>query len=278
MKQLFFFIILLSTWLKLDAQDVYSFENSARFADYLLQSGRYSMAAAEMERLVFLKPDSLLLKTALLDCYALDKNFEAIERRTLQFPKQTAFDDTLFFNYRIWAALKQKNGQLSSYLKSTAAPLSETSRKYYLAWQSLLENDISQAFTFVPLDALQIPEVRGLNETCLKAARLKRKSPALAACLSGIVPGSGKWYAGERKDAVIGFITIGMMAYQAFRGFKKDGTSSVYGWISAGLGTGFYLGNIYGSARSAKRYNARKFKTLLPDIENNFKRFPVSAP
>jgi len=157
-------------------------------------------------------------------------------------------------------------------------PVSENARRYYLAWQAILLNDVSSAINSVPRDALHIPEVLVLNETCIKASQLKRKSPALAACMSGIIPGSCKWYAGERKDAVIGFISIGMMAYQAYRGFKKEGTSSVYGWISAGLGTGFYLGNIYGSARSAKRYNARKFKTLLPDIENNFRRFPVSAP
>lgn len=277
MKQFILLSLLLVACFKLGAQDLYSFENSLRFADYLLQSGRYSMAAAEMERLVFLKPDSLPLKTALLDCYALDRNYEAIERRSLQFPSQNPFNDTLFFNYRIWASLKQQKGQPDVYLKQVSGPLSENARKYYNSWQALLLNDVSSALSSVPLDALQIPEVKALNETCLKASELKRKSPALAACMSGIIPGSGKWYAGERKDAVIGFISIGMMAYQAYRGFKKDGTSSVYGWISAGLGTGFYLGNIYGSARSAKRYNARKFKTLLPDIENNFRRFPVSA-
>jgi len=277
-KYLSVFIILINASLKLGAQDLYSFENSARFADYLMQSGRYNMAAAEMERLVFLKPDSLPLKTALLDCYALDKNYEAIERRSLQFPIQNPFNDTLFFNYRIWASLKQQKDLPHAYLKQVNMPVSENARRYYLAWQAILLNDVSSAINSVPRDALHIPEVLVLNETCIKASQLKRKSPALAACMSGIIPGSGKWYAGERKDAVIGFISIGMMAYQAYRGFKKDGTSSVYGWISAGLGTGFYLGNIYGSARSAKRYNARKFKTLLPDIENNFRRFPVSAP
>ncbi len=278
MKYLSLFIILINASLKLGAQDLYSFENSARFADYLMQSGRYNMAAAEMERLVFLKPDSLPLKTALLDCYALDKNYEAIERRSLQFPSQNTFNDTLFFNYRIWASLKQQKDLPNAYLKQVNMPVSENARRYYLAWQAILLNDVSSAINSVPRDVLHIPEVLALNETCMKASQLKRKSPALAACMSGVIPGSGKWYAGERKDAVIGFISIGMMAYQAYRGFKKDGTSSVYGWISAGLGTGFYLGNIYGSARSAKRYNARKFKTLLPDIENNFRRFPVSAP
>jgi hypothetical protein len=278
MKKLTLFSLLLIACFKLVAQDLYSFENSARFTDYLILSGRYTMAAAEMERLVFLKPDSLQLKTALLDCYALDQNYEAIERRSLQFPSQGPMHDTLFFNYRVWASLKQQSGQLNAQLKTSYAPVSENARKYYLSWQALLMNDVSSAIKFVPRDALHIPEVKALNETCLKASNIKRKSPALAACMSGIIPGSGKWYAGERKDAVIGFISIGMMAYQAFRGFKKDGTSSVYGWISASLGAGFYLGNIYGSSRSAKRYNERQFKTIIPDIENNFKRFPISAP
>jgi hypothetical protein len=249
------FIFLVSS-IALNGQDLYTFENTARFADYLMQSGRYSMAAAEFERLVFLKPDSLRLKTNLLDSYALDRNFEAIMRRAMQFQMQNAFEDTLFTNYRIWSLLKQDNRPINTIQFSNTEAISKTAKKYYWAWQELMNQHVLKAQENIPKNALYIPEVALLNETCTKA---------------------GKWYAGDRKDAVIGFVTIGMMAYQAYRGFKKDGTSSVYGWISAGLGAGFYLGNIYGSARSAKRYNDRKFKTLQPDFESNFKRFPCAT-
>jgi hypothetical protein len=271
------FILLVSS-IALNGQDLYTFENSARFADYLMQAGRYSMAAAEFERLVFLKPDSLRLKTNLLDSYALDRNFEAIMRRAMQFQKQNAFEDTLFTNYRIWSLLKQDNRPINTIQFSNTETISETAKKYYWAWQELMNQQVLKAQENIPKNALYIPEVALLDETCTKAASLRLKNKALAACMSAIVPGSGKWYAGERKDAVIGFVTIGMMAYQAYRGFRKDGTSSVYGWISAGLGAGFYVGNIYGSARSAKRYNDRKFKTLQPDFESNFKRFPCATP
>jgi hypothetical protein len=277
MKQITVGLFLIAFSFSLSAQDLYTFENTARFADYLIQSGRYSMAAVEIERMVFLKPDSLGLKTKLLDCYALDKDFSAIERRSQQFCRKSSTEDTLFFNYSIWSALKKATNETELVKIGELNPISKTAQNYYLAWQALLNNDVSVATALIPSDALHIPEVMALNETCLKAWSVKRKSPALAACMSGIIPGSGKWYAGERKDAVIGFISIGMLAYQAFRGFKKDGTSSVYGWISAGLGAGFYLGNIYGSARSAKRYNQRQFKKLQPDIENNFRRFPLST-
>jgi hypothetical protein len=45
--------------------------------------------------------------------------------------------------------------------------------------------------------------------------------------------------------------------WQAYRGFSKSGKNSVYGWVFASLATGFYIGNIFGSHKSAKKYNKK---------------------
>jgi len=103
---------------------------------------------------------------------------------------------------------------------------------------------------------------RGLNQ--------KRRSPFLAGMFSAIMPGSGKYYTGEWKDGILGTIMIGGLAWQAYRAFNKKGTESAYGWITASIGFGFYIGNIYGSAKSAKRFNKNKNDEILNDAKKIF--------
>lgn len=97
--------------------------------------------------------------------------------------------------------------------------------------------------------------------------RLKSKKVWVARGLSVVVPGAGKVYAGQWKDGLITLATVGVMGWQAQRGFAAKGTHSVYGWITGTMGFGYYLGGIYGAGRAARVQNARvhqpiKEKTL----------------
>jgi hypothetical protein len=96
----------------------------------------------------------------------------------------------------------------------------------------------------------------------------------LAMAMSTIVPGTGRFYTGDWKDAIISMITIGVTGYQAYRGFTIKGTKSAYGWVYGTIATGFYLGNIYGSFSSAKRYNKRKSEKLDQKIDGAFYMAP----
>jgi len=84
---------------------------------------------------------------------------------------------------------------------------------------------------------------------------IRYKSPFKAGLMSGVIPGSGKFYTKNWQDGVIAFIFVTANAWQSYRGFKKHGTKSAYGWIFGTLSAGFYIGNIFGSVKSAKRYN-----------------------
>ncbi len=83
---------------------------------------------------------------------------------------------------------------------------------------------------------------------------LPRKSSVLAAVLSAILPGSGYVYAGHSRDGITAFLINGLAAAGAATGFYQ-GNLAVSG-IVAGVGLPFYLGNIYGSANAAKKWNA----------------------
>ncbi len=101
-----------------------------------------------------------------------------------------------------------------------------------------------------------------LLELVSQAEGFKRKSPALAAVMSTLLPGSGKLYTERYWDALASFLTVGFSGHHAWAGFKRNGTRSVTAWIHTIVGAYFYLGNIYGSAASAKLYNDGQTENL----------------
>lgn len=85
----------------------------------------------------------------------------------------------------------------------------------------------------------------------------KYRKPGVAMALSTVVPGLGKVYAGRWKDGIMSFVFVGVSAFQAYRAFNQVGIKTTRGWIFATLGTGFYVGNIYGSFHAARLRNKR---------------------
>lgn len=78
------------------------------------------------------------------------------------------------------------------------------------------------------------------------------KSPALAALLSLIVPGSGRIYAGRTWDGIFGFMMFAMPAAST-AGAYRDGHQIRFP-IYATAAAIIYGGEIYGAWRSAKYY------------------------
>ncbi len=91
------------------------------------------------------------------------------------------------------------------------------------------------------------------------------KSPLTAAILSTVVPGLGKIYTQEYSDGVFAFITVGLLGYLAYANFHAN--HNFRGWLFSALGTGFYGGNIYGSAASAQIYNAKISFQFFDDLK-----------
>ncbi len=106
-----------------------------------------------------------------------------------------------------------------------------------------------------------------------EAAHLSTKSPALAAGLATIFPGSGKLYLGRPMDALMALLTSGVTVWQAYEQFDKDGVESTTGWIYGGLGVMFYGGNIYGSYVGARIYNHHQQDIMDAKIEAHIRVF-----
>jgi hypothetical protein len=146
--------------------------------------------------------------------------------------------------------------------------LNKEEKLYYQAYSYLLENEFKKAQQ-LKSESQVIMDSR-LAALISETETIKHKHPALAAGMSALIPGLGKFYTGDWKDAIIALVTVGVTGYQSYRGFNRNGINSGYGWIYGSLAAGFYLGNIYGSASSAKRFNKREIDKVAQRIRHSF--------
>jgi hypothetical protein len=77
--------------------------------------------------------------------------------------------------------------------------------------------------------------------------RRKKKSPVIAGVLSGIIPGSGKFYSGKRGEAISAFIATTGLGLVTRENYRKSGLNN---FKTIFFGTAFvfsYAANIYGA-------------------------------
>lgn len=79
------------------------------------------------------------------------------------------------------------------------------------------------------------------------------KSPLLAGALSAVVPGSGQAYAGNPRDGLAALLVNGL--FIAGTAVAIDQKNYATAAVVGGIGLPFYLGNIYGAANAANKWN-----------------------
>jgi tetratricopeptide (TPR) repeat protein len=90
------------------------------------------------------------------------------------------------------------------------------------------------------------------------------KSETLAGALSALVPGSGYVYAGRYGDGAMAFIVNALFIAGTLVAVHQE-NYAVAG-IVGGIGLPFYIGNIYGSAAAARKWNI----TVRRDVRDRF--------
>jgi len=97
--------------------------------------------------------------------------------------------------------------------------------------------------------------------------RHKAKSPVIAGLVSGIIPGSGKFYSGKKGEAISSFIATCGLGLVTFENYKRSGLKN-YKTILFGTAFAFsYAANIYGAVLSVNiaesEYNENIKNTIL---------------
>jgi len=249
MKISFIFIILiLVSFSKSFSQNIFNEDNTFKFAKYLFDNTEYKFASEEFNRLAFLCPENKEYKLFLLKSYRLSENYtEAIsvyqkfDFNTNQLNEE--FAKNLFLNNDF--------NKLNSFLNENDSINIEL-KNNLLTSCYLIEKKYDSAFMFAKTKQLINNDLLKLSELSVK---VKYKKTIIASSLSLILPGTGKIYTGNWKDGMFSLSLIAANSFLAYRGFSNKGIKSVYGWTFASIAFGFYIGNIYGSVQSAKKYN-----------------------
>ncbi len=253
------------------AQNLFDLQHTKLFADYLYQSGQYNLAAEECERWLFMQPENDTAALLLLQSYRKEGLYQqGISKVKIIFPDFEKMNTTIAKEFSILLLLNRNFAEADSFLINETS-FSNVDRDYLLMNKNLmmknwkiaediyLRNNNSDSRAFAPYSIV----FNNYKE-------LPHRYASLAMTMSTIVPGAGKIYSGDWKDALFSMLLIGTSGFQAYRGFQKNGIESAYGWIFGGFSAALYLGNIYGSYKSAKDFNHRHENELLKKTTDLF--------
>ena len=92
------------------------------------------------------------------------------------------------------------------------------------------------------------------------------KNPKTALFLS-ILPGAGYYYTGYKQTALSSFLVNGLLAYATISNIRNENTGMAI--LTGVFNLSFYISNIQGASKSAKKYNLNKENLLKQKLNNN---------
>jgi hypothetical protein len=251
------------------AQNIFDPNHTRKYADHLMASGQYELATKELERLHFFAGANDTIKTNLMRAYRLSNHpnlafqkANVLYPELLQMPILPAFEYAkICFTLEKWDDGSAFWNNSKSFKKEDAAVFEAT--KY------VFTNKLDKAKSILALPTYQTNETWKAYNEVFKST-LTRKKPFAAGFLSALVPGLGRVYTKDWKDGLLSFIFTASMGVQTYRNFNKHGFNNPRGYIYGAIGTGFYLGNIYGSVKSAQNYNLKQLDKTKHEISAIF--------
>ncbi len=242
------------------------------FINHLMNEKEYSSALLEIERLHFtrksLSPTLYLKKFQCLRglgrhekaLYEYETNTPTDIKNTPEIIFEAAKTNYLLTNYPATIELTQKiNSTTPLFTKArTLQALSLAREKNY--------DESKNIFTKLSTAHPEEASLKSNIATIDKLINSKEKKPAIARILS-IIPGAGYLYAGHKGSAATSLFINSLLVYATYTSIKNEnyGVAGVMGFFSLS----FYIGNISGAGRSAKRHNEKNANNIISEIERN---------
>jgi len=265
-------LIWFSVLTNLSAQDLLDYGNSLKYANYLFSTRQYDLSSIEFERVVFMEPTDTLAKLKLIKSYRYSGKIETARERLSAFfpgyPDLLPGDFSVEFLKLSFSANNYREGY--DFLLNNKTIPDETRAEYHLGILAA-QNRWTEAKSFADryrylMDKSE--KFHSLNEICVNGLNTRYRKPWLAASLSAVIPGTGKIYSGNWKDAVFSFLLITGTSWLAYNSIHNNGFN-LESVLIGSAALGFYSANVYGSYKSASHYNQsinQSFRNQVHDI------------
>ena len=223
------------------------------FADSLFARQEYYRAITEYQRSYYNDGDKDYCHFMIRNCYWLGEDYTGL----IEYLKGCS--DPVDHIYYSFAHLRNNRPDLALILNANLAnPLQKT---LYCLSCSYLGKEKEVEENLKKINEREYQDIKAkLGKLNQELKEQHYKSPYLAGGLA-IVPGLGYAYAGALQTSISAFITNLLIWGSVFELGKKELYFS--SGALAVVGTGFYLGNIYGSVNFAARNNNNKRKNII---------------
>lgn len=247
-----------------------------QLGDAFMAEGEYYRAITEYKKYLILFPEGVQLDNALFQtgrAYFLgleyDAAVQAFSELRSRFPASPHAVEAAYLagvcNSRLGRPDKAATAFEAAAASTTAPAVASRAR----LGRSLLEFDrgnMSGASDQLQRFMADFPadERAGKVQTALTLLpddnELPRKSPLAAGILAAILPGSGHIYADHYGDGATAFLLNGLFIAGTVVAIRQE-NYAVAGVVGV-IGLPFYLGNIYGAANAASKWNLAVRKEL----------------
>lgn len=252
-KKAFFISFFTIVCVGIKAQDLFDYQHSKEYANFLYQDGQYQLAEKEYMRVVFFKKDDTLSWEKMLRSAQYQHQFEVSLKYVNLYQARVGEIPSLLRIAQVYSLIHLNDfPQLSTVLWQAKGTLSPYEIVYFQSVAYVMQNQWEQINMTSETNHAGIHFVREAKNAYVATTK---KSPFLAGAMSTVIPGLGKVYTNRWKDGVFSFVLFAASAWQSYRGFDKYGVNSVFGWTFGAFAAGVYAGNIYGSVKSAHTYN-----------------------
>ena len=253
------------------SQNLLDYSNSLKYADYLFKTNQYKLAAVEFERVVFLEPKDTLSKLKLIQsCRYLTDYKTALIKIENYFPCSLNNLPKEFSEEYVRNMLYENQFQKAYGFLQTNRTLNIGIKTEYQLGIFILQYQWTEARRFADehIDVLDKTErFDNLNSIINHGLNTRYKSPLLAGSISAIVPGGGKAYSGHWIDAIYSFLFVTTSSWLTYKSYQKNGFSFNSALIGS-VALTFYSANIYGSVKSAKKYNQKINQSFRNEAED----------
>ena len=233
-----------------------------------MAEGEYYRAVTEYKKFLYFFPDSdkadfarLQIGLALYHGGECTRAIESFARVRQSYPSEY-FTTAALYEGVCRQRLKNPGAAMDDFERVVAADPAAPEAAEALAGLSLAALDREdfdgsrQALQRLVTDYSDLPKGVAAKEALPlvdAADSSPRKSPVAAGAMSAFLPGSGYAYAGRPRDVLTAFLVNGLFIAGTVVAIEDENYPAAV--LLGGVGIPFYLGNIYGSADAARKWN-----------------------